>query len=142
MDNVNMLVSQGDQGLQGPPGPFEYVDPPEDLYIKGEQVSCTEFLLVFLLQFSCGHNVSSVLFLRVLLDRRVCVDLRGLRYVGSVRSEASMFSKVLDSQSLVDCCWFQGLRAGRGMKGEKGIVGFPGPRVSWSLAPLTPVDTY
>lgn len=29
---------QGDQGLQGPPGPFEYVDPPEDLYIKGDKV--------------------------------------------------------------------------------------------------------
>lgn len=39
-----MLVPQGDQGLQGPPGPFELVDPPEDLYIKGEQVSTTAIL--------------------------------------------------------------------------------------------------
>lgn len=43
--------------------------------------------------------------------------------------------QVLHSQSVVDCHWFQGVRAGRGMKGEKGIVGFPGNRVSWSLAP-------
>lgn len=48
LDEVTVFVSQGDQGLQGPPGPFEYVDPPEDLYIKGEQVSCTAFLLWFL----------------------------------------------------------------------------------------------
>lgn len=33
-----MCDQQGEQGIQGPPGPFEYVDPPEDLYIKGEQV--------------------------------------------------------------------------------------------------------
>lgn len=39
-----MSGPQGDQGLQGPPGPFEYVDPPEDLYIKGEKVSSTEAL--------------------------------------------------------------------------------------------------
>lgn len=36
-----MCVPQGEQGLQGPPGPFEYVDPPEDLYIKGEKVGFT-----------------------------------------------------------------------------------------------------
>lgn len=36
--SIPVFVLQGDQGLQGPPGPFEYVDPPEDLYIKGEQV--------------------------------------------------------------------------------------------------------
>lgn len=47
LDNANVLLSQGDQGLQGPPGPFEYVDPPEDLYIKGEQVRGTEFLSRF-----------------------------------------------------------------------------------------------
>lgn len=41
----NVYVPQGDQGLQGPPGPFEYVDPPEDLYIKGEQVGSTVVLL-------------------------------------------------------------------------------------------------
>lgn len=45
LDDVTVLVPQGDQGLQGPPGPFEYVDPPEDLYIKGEQVSCTAIQL-------------------------------------------------------------------------------------------------
>lgn len=28
------------------------------------------------------------------------------------------------------CRWFQGLGALPGIKGEKGIVGFPGPRVS------------
>lgn len=35
---VPVYDPQGEQGLQGPPGPYELVDPPEDLYIKGEQV--------------------------------------------------------------------------------------------------------
>lgn len=52
LDDVTVLVPQGDQGLQGPPGPFEYVDPPEDLYIKGEQVSSTAVLFWFL----CGST--------------------------------------------------------------------------------------
>lgn len=30
--------------------------------------------------------------------------------------------------------WFQGLDALPGVKGEKGIVGFPGPRVSKPLS--------
>lgn len=36
-----MRCPQGDQGLQGPPGPFEYVERPEDLNIKGEKVGGT-----------------------------------------------------------------------------------------------------
>lgn len=43
--SITLCVPQGDQGLQGPPGPFEYVDPPEDLYIKGEQVGFSVALL-------------------------------------------------------------------------------------------------
>lgn len=57
LNNQNCSVSQGDQGLQGPPGPFEYVDPPEDLYIKGEQVISTEVQL----RFYCGTFTASVL---------------------------------------------------------------------------------
>lgn len=37
----NVCSPQGDQGLQGQPGPFEYVDPPEDLYLKGDKVGGT-----------------------------------------------------------------------------------------------------
>lgn len=72
LNDASLLFSQGDQGLQGPPGPFEYVDPPEDLYIKGEQVICTAFLLWFLCvwfqQFFCRHTASVMLFLRALVD--------------------------------------------------------------------------
>lgn len=62
LDNVTVLVPQGDQGLQGPPGPFEYVDPPEDLYIKGEQVSSTVVLLWFL----CGSTAVLLVTLHLL----------------------------------------------------------------------------
>lgn len=75
----HVCLPQGDQGLQGPPGPFEYVDPPEDLYVKGEQVesivstmvlwSSTQFALLYtwnagslpvLLQFSSKAQPSVV----------------------------------------------------------------------------------
>lgn len=41
-----VCLPQGEQGPQGPPGPFEYVDPPEDFYIKGEQVELIYFAVV------------------------------------------------------------------------------------------------
>lgn len=56
-----MCVPQGEQGLQGPPGPFEYVDPPEDLYIKGEKVGFTgvlQYQLVYC-TYSVNHSCSS-----------------------------------------------------------------------------------
>lgn len=64
-----MCGPQGDQGLQGPPGPFEYVDPPEDLYIKGEKVGGTSMSYIqsdysfimsntVLLQFYCGSTAN------------------------------------------------------------------------------------
>lgn len=51
-----VFLSQGDQGLQGPPGPFEYVDPPEDFYIKGEQVEFIDSTVVveFVLLYICN----------------------------------------------------------------------------------------
>lgn len=52
-----MCGPQGDQGLQGPPGPFEYVDPPEDLYIKGEKVGSTEVPQRFCCGGICGSTV-------------------------------------------------------------------------------------
>lgn len=52
---------QGDQGSEGPPGPFEYVDPPEDLYIKGEQVGETfGSAVVLLLLWQMVYVMASV----------------------------------------------------------------------------------
>lgn len=64
LEDATVLVPQGDQGLQGPPGPFEYVDPPEDLYIKGEQVSCTAFPLIYI-YILCLYCSSAVVTLHM-----------------------------------------------------------------------------
>lgn len=37
-NNIILVLLQGDQGGQGEPGPFEYVEPNTEDYVKGEKV--------------------------------------------------------------------------------------------------------
>lgn len=37
-NNIILVLLQGDQGFQGVPGPFEYVEPNLEDYVKGEKV--------------------------------------------------------------------------------------------------------
>ena len=55
-----MCDPQGEQGPDGPPGPSEFVNPPEDLYIKGEKVGET----VLFCRFCRGSAVKLFEFCR------------------------------------------------------------------------------
>lgn len=188
-----VCLPQGEQGLQGPPGPFEYVDPPEDLYIKGEQVGFIYFLLwllqavqnlyflllpfsfvfcrspvrvfSFLLLLVCifrfvnsnvgftkftGSNLKcsclsnfdlwcfiffKFLFCRVLKELKDSVDHMACQYAYIwdgifVKDLIDLWSDYKKNSDEEFCLWFQGLDSLPGVKGEKGILGFPGPRVS------------
>ncbi len=37
-NNIILILLQGDPGLKGEPGPFEYVEPKPEDYVKGEKV--------------------------------------------------------------------------------------------------------
>lgn len=37
-NNIILILLQGDQGYKGEPGPFEYVEPKPEDYVKGETV--------------------------------------------------------------------------------------------------------
>lgn len=44
---VISILLQGDQGPQGSPGPFEYVEPNPEDYVKGDKVNPPRVKLVF-----------------------------------------------------------------------------------------------
>lgn len=124
----NWCCPQGEQGLQGPPGPFEYVDPPEELYIKGEQVTAPRPIMQEQSSFRPRHLTLCLLFV---LSGSGGAQ-RGLWSARPASKSTPGFYCVLrlsfirSNSARLD---FQGLDVFPGVKGEKGIVGLPGPRV-------------
>lgn len=66
ISNIVILL-QGDQGIQGDPGPFEYVEPNPEDYIKGEKVKTpTCEISLQLLENCLRHGIKSYLLISIL----------------------------------------------------------------------------
>lgn len=144
---------QGDQGPQGPPGPFEYVNPPEDLYVKGDKVGqsqyscstssssatdglgCKQWSVLLVPQGNQGlKGVCGIPGIPVSSDQTSGTP--GWRNMGS----SDWCSCVLQWDTLhlslplfLCVCVYGGVQGTDtipGIKGEKGIPGYPGLRVS------------